>query len=90
MTHMKTIIIIPTYNEKDNIDRLITAIFSTNRGDSFLGASDYYIVSFFLLALSGLFYILMVNHLTTTKRWRVILDTTILVGGISAALFLWK
>ena len=67
---------------------LASAAFSVGRSDSFLGVGDYYVLSFILLTLSVLFYIVTVNHLTTARRWRVVLDGVVLVGGLTAALFL--
>lgn len=69
---------------------LIVAAVSVSRNDSFLGTGDYYILSFFSLAFLSLFYILTVNHVTTAKRWRLMIDATVLVGGVSAGLFLSK
>lgn len=69
---------------------LLSAIFSLNRGDSFLGVSNYFSLSVAGFALFALFYMIVFNHVATVKRWRALLDTIVLVGGISAALFLVK
>ncbi|OGH87806.1 MAG: hypothetical protein A3J93_05240 [Candidatus Magasanikbacteria bacterium RIFOXYC2_FULL_42_28] len=69
---------------------LLTAIFSANRSSSFLGVADYYILSFASFVVSVLFYFLIVNHFTTAKRWRLGVDLTVLVGGVSATLFLLR
>ncbi len=69
---------------------LLSAIFSMAGYDSFVGRNEYFVFNFVYLLFLGLFYFLLGNHLTTRGRWQAVLDTLVMVGGITAALFVLK
>ena len=69
---------------------LISALFSTNLYDSFLGRSEYFALNFIFLAFCVLFYFVLVNFLHTPERWRGVFDTVLTVGGVASILFILK
>ncbi|MFA7654095.1 MAG: tetratricopeptide repeat protein [Candidatus Magasanikbacteria bacterium] len=69
---------------------LLSSIFSVNSLDSFLGRSEYFVLNFLFLFFLCLNFLLNINFLNTTQRWRVMLDTLIGVGGVTALVFVLK
>jgi len=69
---------------------LITAIFSVNTYDSFLGRNEFFVINFLFLFFLFLYYILSVNYLTTVARWRGLASAIIGVGGLTALVFILK
>ncbi len=69
---------------------LISALFSSNLYDSFLGRSEYFVMNFIFLVFCVLFYFILVNFLHTPERWRGAFDAILAVGGVVALLFILK
>lgn len=69
---------------------LISAIFSTNKLDSFLGRSEQFTISFLFLCFAAAVYFLIINQTKTFWRWQLAFDVLIAAGGVSALLFILK
>lgn len=69
---------------------LISAFFSANIYDSFLGRSEYFVLSFVALIFLVIFYVLIVNFFTSDTRWNLAVDLLIASGGLSAVFFILK
>ncbi|TSC84216.1 MAG: SLEI family protein [Parcubacteria group bacterium Gr01-1014_13] len=69
---------------------LVSALFSVNLYDSFLGRGEYFILNFVFLFFLVLFYFVIVNTLHNPERWRGVFDTVLLVGGAASTLFILK
>ncbi|HBU06843.1 MAG TPA: hypothetical protein DEB09_02060 [Candidatus Magasanikbacteria bacterium] len=69
---------------------LLSAIFSVNRFDSFLGRNEYFVLSFSFLFFLALFYFVLVNFLNIVKNWKLLLDGLVILGGISTLPFIVK
>jgi len=69
---------------------LFSSLFSSNLYDSFLGRSEYFVLNFVLFLFLALFYFLVINTVNTPERWRGIIDTLLVIGGVSSVLFILK
>lgn len=69
---------------------LFSSIFSANAFDSFLGRGEYFILNYFFLIFLATFYFIIVNVLTTQRRWFGIMDVLLYAGGATALLFVLK
>ncbi len=69
---------------------LISSLFSVNIYDSFFGRNEFFVLNFFFLVFLALFYWLLVNFLNTPRRWRLMTDALIAVGGLTALVFVLK
>jgi len=67
-----------------------STIFSVDVSSSFFGRTDYFTINFFVILFSVIFYLILINQLNTQKRWYLVLDTLLVVGGISTIIFLLK
>lgn len=69
---------------------LVAAIFSVNIYDSFWGRGEYFILNFIFLFFSVLYYFLLINQIDSRARWQWVLNSLVLVGGVTVSLFLFK
>lgn len=69
---------------------LVSALFSSNLYDSFLGRSEYFVLNFIFLVFCVLFYFVLVNLLHTPERWRGVFDAILVTGGAASILFILK
>lgn len=69
---------------------LLSAIFSVNKYDSFFGRSEYFAFNFLFLIFCVLTYYLAVYLIDTTKRWYLLYDAMVGIGGVVAFLFVLK
>lgn len=67
-----------------------SAIFSVDRYGSFVGRGDFFTFHFVWLLFVILFYLLVVQQITTRKRWLAMLDMVVAAGAVSAVWFLLK
>lgn len=67
-----------------------SAFFSSIRSNSFLGRSDYFILSFTLLLTLVLFTWNLLQSTTSISKWQNLVNTLVIAGGLSATLFLSK
>ncbi|KKQ27494.1 MAG: TPR Domain containing protein [Candidatus Magasanikbacteria bacterium GW2011_GWC2_37_14] len=68
----------------------LSAIFSVNIYDSFLGRTDYFVYNFVFIVFSLILYYLIINQVKGPKLWRLFLDALLVVGGITSLYFLFK
>lgn len=66
---------------------LVASIFSVSVYDSFWGRGEYYVFNFIFLLFSILYYFLLVNQIDSRLRWQWVLNSIVLVGGITISLF---
>ena len=69
---------------------LLSAVFSANIYDSFFGRGEYFVLNFLFLFFLALNFILNINFITTIARWRAVFDALVMVGGLTALLFVLK
>ena len=69
---------------------LVSSLFSLARYDSFLGRGETFVFNFVFLFFLVVFYLFLVNFLNTPERWRGVLDTILIGGGVASALFILK
>lgn len=69
---------------------LVASVFSVNIYDSFWGRGEYFVLNFVFLFFSVLYYVLLINQIDSRARWQWVLNTLVLVGGITIALFIIK
>jgi len=67
---------------------LVTSIFSVSVYDSFWGRGEYFVLNFVFLLFSILYYFLLVNHIDTRARWQLVLNSLVLIGGVTVLLFI--
>lgn len=69
---------------------LLSSIFSVSLYDSFFGRNEFFVLNFIFLLFLALFYFLIVNFVSTPTRWKVMMDTVIGAGALSALMFILK
>jgi hypothetical protein len=69
---------------------LLSGIFSTMARASFLGRSDYFGLTVLYLTFLVLFYFLITQVVTSPRRWLLVYNVFVAVGGVTAALFVFK
>ncbi len=69
---------------------LVASVFSVNIYDSFWGRGEYFVFNFVFLFFSVLYYFLLVNLVDSRARWQWVLNTLVLIGGVTIALFVIK
>ncbi len=69
---------------------LISGIFSGMLRESFLGRSDFFGLSVLYIVFLVLFYFLIVQVLTSPRRWMLVFNVLVAVGAASSALFVLK
>lgn len=67
---------------------LVSSIFSVNIYDSFWGRGEFFVFNFLFLFFSALYYFLIINQVDTRARWRLSLNSLVLVGGVTALIFI--
>lgn len=68
----------------------LSSIFSANIYDSLLGRGEYFVLHFVFLLALVIFYFVLINYLQRPSWWRGIMDTLLLVGGVTGVLFCLK
>ncbi len=69
---------------------LLSSLLAINTSDSFLGRNDSFGLNFIFIAVSALYYFLLVNYVRTVGRWQAMLNVLVAVGGVTATLFVLK
>jgi len=96
LTILKAVVIRKISYKKSVLDKtillflglgLLSSVFSVNICDSFWGRGEFFVLNFIFLFFSALYYFLIVNQIDTRARWRLSLNSLVLVGGVTALLF---
>ena len=68
----------------------LSAVFSVNIYDSFLGRTDYFGLNFIFIIFSLGFYYLLINQVKEQKIWHLFLDFILFIGGLTNLYFFLK
>ncbi len=72
------------------VSALVSALFSGMLRESLLGRNDYFGLSVLYLGFLALFYFLVVQVITSPRRWMLLFNVLVAIGAVTSGLFVLK